>query len=211
MDTYKVVSLSSYSCESDGIDGIPMKVFKTQVNIYTLDTHSLIRINDFPSIPPNGLSEGIIVSGTVNWFAYSTASGDISCVIVSLDLGKECYQEISEPNYDEKPIYLTLGMMRDCLCIFSYSHFFTDVWLMKEYGNKESWIKFIHLPYFGDHDSHYDDIHYQKIYCQKILYIFEDENDVLLVINKEFEKWKWVVCDSKNYTIKSFKIQKDFV
>ncbi|RHN79407.1 hypothetical protein MtrunA17_Chr1g0177031 [Medicago truncatula] len=63
----------------------------------------------FPSMIPNGES-GITVSCTVNWFASSNASGSLSCAIVSLDLGKECYQEILEPNYDGMPVSFTLGI-----------------------------------------------------------------------------------------------------
>lgn len=93
---------------------------------------------------PSG-KEGIIVGGTVNWFANSNVNTRTQA-IVSLHLGKESYQEISQPDYG-MPSNLTLGIMKDCLCVFSRSDSLIDVWLMKEYGNKESWIKLIHLPF----------------------------------------------------------------
>jgi len=71
---------------------------------------------------------------------------------------------------------------------------------MKECGNKESWIKLIRLPYFSDH-ANYD-------YHLKIVYISEDDNHVLLVHN-ELQKWKFVVYDSKNDTIMSSKTHND--
>lgn len=58
---------------------------------------------------------------------------------------------------------------------------------MKEYGNKESWIKLIRLPYFGD----------SGYFFPNILYISEDDTHVLLVF-RENAKLKWVVYDSKN-------------
>ncbi|KEH41859.1 putative F-box domain, leucine-rich repeat domain, L domain-containing protein [Medicago truncatula] len=194
IDNYKVVSAFSHYCESDGT-----WVFKTHVNVYTLGIPSWRRIQDFPSMTPNGKS-GIIVSGTVNWFASSNVPGNLSRAIVSLDLGKECYQEISEPNYDGMPVYFTLGMIRDCLCICSHSNSFNDVWLMKEYGSKESWIKLIHLPYFGDHGYY--------VYRPKIVCISEDDNHVLL-FQDDVPKWNWVVYDSKNDTIIRLKTQND--
>jgi hypothetical protein len=60
---------------------------------------------------------------------------------------------------------------------------------MKEYGNKESWIKLIHLPFFGDY-----------VYLTDIVYISE-ENHVLLVFNRLEQNFKWAVYDSKNDTI----------
>jgi hypothetical protein len=174
-----------------------MKSCKTQVEVHTLGTDSWRRISDFPStMVPRGCNEsGIIVSGTVNWFVYSVVSPRHA--IVSFDLGKECYQEISEPNHG-MPVYSTLGMMRDCLCLFAYSNSFTDVWLMKEYGNKESWMKLIRLPIFGDHGNYVDNL--------KILYISEDDNHVLLLL-KENPGFRWLVYDARNDTKKIFETQ----
>jgi len=43
-----------------------------------------------------------------------------------------------------------MGMIRDCLSLVFHSNSFHDVWLLKECGNEESWIKLIRLPSFGD-------------------------------------------------------------
>jgi len=66
----------------------------------------------------------------------------------------------------------------------------------EEYGNKESWIKLICLPYFGDFGFAYT----------RIVYISEDYNHVLLVF-REDRKLKWIVYDFNNDTMKSLKIQ----
>ena len=199
IDNYKVVFVSCYYFEYEGIH---MKGCKTQVNIYTLGTHSWRRTKDFPSMIPYDES-GIIVSGTVNWLAYSRVPGKLSRAIFSLDLGKECYEEISQPNYG-MPDKLTLGMMRDiCLCIFSHSlslRAFTNVWLMKEYGIKESWVKLIRLRFPTFCDSSY--------FLPKIVYVSEDDNHVLLLF-REDHTLNWVFYNSKNDTAKSLKIKED--
>jgi F-box interacting protein len=112
-------------------------------------------------------------------------------------LGKESFQEIPQPDYGNSKM-LNLGVLRDCLCIFrrESDHSSIDVWLMKEYGNKDSWIKLIRLPYFGDSSSSFT----------KILHISEDNNDVLLVF-MELDKLKWAVYDCKNGIVKSSKIE----
>lgn len=186
---YKVVSVFYDHVVSDGIS-----ISKSQVNVYTLGTHSWRKIQDFPSMMvPCGepcAEPGIIVSGTVNWFAYSNESR----VIVSLDLGKESYQEILQPDY-EMSGRLTMGILRDCLCIVSHSRSSSDIWLMKEYGNKESWMKLIRLPNFRDNGFFHD---------PKIVHISEDGNQVLLLFINLVEL-NWIVYDSKNDTIRIIK------
>jgi len=137
------------------------------------------------------------VSGTVNWLTYCNSSRNL-CVIVSLHLGKESYEEILHPDSGNFNIS-TLDILRDCLCIFSRkkNYSFGDVWLMKEYGNKESWIKLIRLPSFGG---------YGYTVSSRMVYISEDDNHMLLIFSED-RGLKWVVYDSKNDTIKSLKIQ----
>ncbi|KAL5082276.1 hypothetical protein RYX36_010697 [Vicia faba] len=114
-----------------------MKGCKTQVKIHTLGTHSWRRIQDFPPCMVPCGEPGITISRTVNWFAYSDAILSSSQAIVSLDLETESYRQISQPDYGMQ-VNLTLGIMRDCLCVFSHSHSFNDVWLLQKCGNKES-------------------------------------------------------------------------
>ena len=188
IDNYKVVFVFCYG-------GKYNVACKTQVEVHTLGTDSWRRINDFPSMFRCD-RHGVFVSGTVNWLTYCNSSRNL-CVIVSLHLGKESYEEILHPDSGNFNIS-TLDILRDCLCIFSRkkNYSFGDVWLMKEYGNKESWIKLIRLPYFGDFGFAYT----------RIVYISDDDNRVLLVF-REHHKLKWIVYDSKNDTIKSLKIQ----
>jgi hypothetical protein len=77
------------------------------------------------------------VSGTINWLAYK---GDLkSPFIASLDLGNESRQEVLLPDFGKaSPFTLQLRAFRDCLCLFCHG----DVWIMNEYGNKESVVLF---------------------------------------------------------------------
>jgi hypothetical protein len=112
------------------------------------------------------------------------------------------YQEISLP--DLSKYMLTLYVMRDCLCVFDTkdrrSDSVIDVWLMKEYGNKESWIKLFRFPFFDNYAFRTD-----------IVYISEDYNHALLVFRNNGE-FKWIVYNLKNdtITIKNSKIQDNF-
>lgn len=85
------------------------------------------------------------MSGTVNWLAFYGLNSS-SCAIVSLDLETESYQKLW-PDFGMDYRILTLRVFKDCLCILTCSHMFLDVWIMKEYGNIESWTKLYSVPF----------------------------------------------------------------
>ncbi|RHN66085.1 putative F-box associated interaction domain-containing protein [Medicago truncatula] len=160
--------------------------------LLVLGTDYWRRIEDFPY---SGYVNcvGTFVSGTINWFAF----GDLDeYAIVSLDLKKETYQNITPPDL-EKDLW-TLGVVRDCLCTFARSKMLLDVWIMKEYGNKESWIKLYNVPYMEDRGL-----------CAytKALYISDDEKLLMDFYEVGSNILKLVVYDSKNDTLKIHEIQ----
>lgn len=162
-DTYKVVAVNCFESDTNG-----SKVYKTEVKVYTLGTDYWRRIQDFPSGVPFDNS-GTFVSGTINWLAAKDPY--TSWIIVSLDLEEETYQYLLQPDYGAVTVNsVTLGVLRDCLCILAHGDTFSDVWLMKEYGNNDSWTKLFRVPYMGDVGS-----------CPytKALYLTEDDQVLL--------------------------------
>ncbi|KAL2579985.1 hypothetical protein GLYMA_15G101700v4 [Glycine max] len=178
-DSYKVVAIFCYECDGR---------YETQVKVLTLGTDSWRRIQEFPSGLPFDES-GKFVSGTVNWLASNDSS---SLIIVSLDLHKESYEEVLQPYYGVAVVNLTLGVLRDCLCVLSHADTFLDVWLMKDYGNKESWTKLFRVPYMGISDSYL----YTKALC------ISEDDQVLMEFNSEL-----AVYNSRNGTSKIPDIQ----
>ncbi|XP_057438510.1 F-box/kelch-repeat protein At3g23880-like [Lotus japonicus] len=132
-DSFKVIVIFYYVCLAE-----------THVMVHTLGSNSWRRIQDSPCIPYWGCCHnGKFVSGAVNWLTGDGEDGfNRGHGIISLDLGKESYQEFLQPDYGIEVDYLTMGVMRDCLCLLANS----DVWVMKEYGNNDSWTKLFSLP-----------------------------------------------------------------
>ncbi|RHN54039.1 putative F-box associated interaction domain-containing protein [Medicago truncatula] len=163
---------------------VVVAVRKTQVMVHTLGTDSWRLIQDFPSLITGTtyLKSGKFVSGTINWLV---CRGDWS--IVSLDLRTVSYQQILPPDYGEEKFTFKLGVSRDCLCILGdhVSQRVSDVWLMKEFENRESWTKLVSF-----HSDHYYSIN-------KVLYIFVDDQLLLEVM-----KLGLVVYDPINNTLK---------
>ncbi|XP_058203818.1 F-box/kelch-repeat protein At3g06240-like [Rhododendron vialii] len=126
---------------------------EVEVQVCTLRTHSWRRIGigSFPlCLPSDGLVanlNGIFVSGALHWFL----GGSRSRIIVSLDLAKETHGEVMEPHYQRGTslykIRFRLDVLNGCLCILATYYDCTDVWVMKEYGIRESWAKLVTITY----------------------------------------------------------------
>ncbi|XP_058753365.1 F-box/kelch-repeat protein At3g23880-like [Vicia villosa] len=176
-DDYKVVVLlSSILFDNNYYMGIYVE--KTQVKVHTLGTDYWKSIPDFPFGGILVRDSGQFVSGTINWLAYDKNSNwEGHSFIISFDLKKECFRQILQPDYEDiRASARQLGVWKDCMWVVSGR----DVWLMKEYGNKESWTKLF------------------TISCDfwKVKNILEDDQ-VLLESNE-----KMSVYNFKNHTFK---------
>ncbi|XP_058775511.1 F-box/kelch-repeat protein At3g23880-like [Vicia villosa] len=177
---------------------------KTQVKLNTLGTNIWKNIDEFPfGTVPHPKKSGKYVSGTINWLASSRHRSSPH-FIVSLDLGNESYQKLLlPPDYAEVNtnsfLALTLDVFRDCLCIISgHDH---DVWLMKEYGKKESWTKLFTISYKQDPSL--------SFFLEKVIYVFED-GQVLLQIKMPFFRPQLIVYHPRIATFKFVTFPKSF-
>jgi len=133
---------------------------------------------------------GKFVSGSFNWIGFTDSVSPP--VIVSLDLEKESYRALLLPDFGEMYVALTLNVLMDCLCMLCHSDTFSDVWVMKEYGNENSWTRVFRVPYMGGAGSG----PYTKVF-----HVYEDDQVLL-----EFQL-KLVLCNSRDGTFKSLEIQ----
>ena len=182
-DNYKVVSaLRVFEYISGNI------VAEDEVKVHTLGTNSWKSIQVFPFVVVPIQKSGQCVSGTINWLA-SKDTNKSQCFILSFDLGNESYQKVLFPNDIGKvdACTLHLSVLRDCLIMFSGD----DVWIMKEYGNKESWTKLCaisHRPTF-----------------MKAIYVFKDEQ----VLFKCIKGWRcdYIFYNSRDGTSKCIRFE----
>jgi F-box interacting protein len=132
----------------------------------------------------------IFVNGAFNWITYADSDNHS---VVSFDLVIESYRRILPPNYEGENVrYVLLGVLRDCLCFVAYGLELSNVWLMKEYGNEESWTKLYRVPNMNDSIlSRY----------AKPLWVYEDD-EVLMDCSLWAPRIKLVVYDFKNGTFK---------
>ncbi|CAL5210222.1 unnamed protein product [Lathyrus oleraceus] len=167
---------------------------KIEANVHTLGTDYWRRIPNFPG-PALIPMQGIFLMDSVNWLPYGD-SGIVS-FIVSLDLEKESWQKLSLPASDVITVFMTLGRLRGCLSLlFDRRDMFSDIWIMKEYGNEKSWTKLLTVPPMEEPDFYG---------FTMALYISKDDQ-VLMKYLKE-RKYSLVVYDSINNTFNIPKFQ----
>ncbi|XP_073131532.1 F-box/kelch-repeat protein At3g23880-like [Henckelia pumila] len=121
--------------------------YESMVKIYSSKTNSWKRMEDFKGGVPLDDS-GKFASGKLHWSASSKLGLDFRWDIVSLDMKNEEYGIVEQPNYGEREFDSTLGVLGECLCVLcNYLCINADLWVLKEYGVKQSWTKVATVPY----------------------------------------------------------------
>ncbi|OVA03346.1 F-box domain [Macleaya cordata] len=127
--------------------------FGSEVEVYTLGSNSWKKLKNIPYIVSSDLNRpGVLVNECLHWIASpnnglkkNRGSKD-SKVIVSFDINDEIFLEVSHPEQLDDKFGKHLGVLGGCLCLVSSLAMddnveSVDVWVMKEYGVRESWTK----------------------------------------------------------------------
>ncbi|XP_004294751.1 PREDICTED: F-box/kelch-repeat protein At3g06240-like isoform 2 [Fragaria vesca subsp. vesca] len=119
---------------------------------------------------------GKLLNGGIHWLVYRDYGDLSSMVLLSFVLAEEEVREIPlPPRFHNEGGGVYLSVFRDCLCmILGYGE---EVWIMKEYGVRESWTKIrISIPpcewvHSGFRKKYYD------------LLLLEDDENKLVLLN----------------------------
>ncbi|KAK3004585.1 hypothetical protein RJ639_018546 [Escallonia herrerae] len=140
-DDYKVVRIvQSYGYRDDE--------FESKVEIYSLRLNSWKRVRDCPYYLWWKVGFGVFASGVLHWVGSMKPSPrfseNVADLIAGFDVATEEYQLVPQPDNLGKDFELRLGVLRECLCLIcNYKSSHSDIWVMKDYGVKESWTKLI--------------------------------------------------------------------
>ncbi|KAE9455292.1 hypothetical protein C3L33_12789, partial [Rhododendron williamsianum] len=123
---------------------------RSAVHVFTSKLSSWKRIGDFGYFIIRALP-GAVLNGAPHWFAGGDTDGvytNFIKAIVCFDVMEEKFKEVPMPKIFEcEHIYFDLGVLGGCLCgVYNSWESHSDVWVMKEYGVKESWIKLLVIP-----------------------------------------------------------------
>ncbi|XP_026396511.1 F-box protein CPR1-like [Papaver somniferum] len=135
---YKLVTITS-PCSQ--------KITVSEVDVYTLSSHSWKRIDHIP-YKIMGEPPGVFVNGALHWLAKPrpiTSKNKFSQVILSFNMAKEVFTEIPHLEYFDdgnKFKHKCIDVLEGYLAMLcSNSKVGFEVWVMNDYGIRESWTK----------------------------------------------------------------------
>lgn len=135
-DDYKVVRMVEFGFFK----------YDVEVRVYSMRLNFWRRVQDIPcefgvwQWPMGGLSA--VGCGVLHWIGLAPFGN----LIVAFDLLAEEHRLLPGPECDDT---WNLGELGGSLCIFVYNKVGVriDVWVMKDYGVKESWSRMFSVPY----------------------------------------------------------------
>ncbi|GLT55059.1 hypothetical protein SLA2020_282120 [Shorea laevis] len=152
LESTLVNSCNGLICSCDIRMANPIYISNPVTEIYTLGSGAWKRSEHVPPARHRSLF-GTFVNGALHWLV-KLPNG--SLLIRSFDLENEKFQTIPLPSstvFHASFKRSNLGILGDCLCLSSIVMSASsdwdihDVWVMKEYGVRESWIKEVAIKY----------------------------------------------------------------
>ncbi|PWA74290.1 F-box associated interaction domain-containing protein [Artemisia annua] len=188
---YEVCYGFGYESHTDDYKVVAVCKTNNKVKVYSLKTGIWKKVTDFPDA--NLLQDGLFLDGFIYWLDFLPNNLPN---IVSFDLLKETYNQVTQPPYHEGEKMLDLGVLEDRLCIFCSYASFTNIWVLD--GN-DSWRNSLFIMYPQDHAG-WD--RFCQTYCisndGKILLRFAyriciyDLNNSSLTFVNDFDDCQWV-------------------
>ncbi|XP_042509364.1 F-box protein CPR1-like [Macadamia integrifolia] len=140
-DDYKLIRIvqfvddDQYSCDSDSSYSDPCE---SDVKVFSLSTNSWRRIRDMPyRIYYGGF--GVFANYALHWVAGRDLEPDN--FIISFDLQDEEFREVPLPDFLDNYSYMYVGVLGGQLCFLCRISSRFEVWVMKDYGVRDSWVK----------------------------------------------------------------------
>ncbi|XP_074365504.1 F-box protein At3g07870-like isoform X3 [Apium graveolens] len=118
---------------------------KSEVLVFTLGGSTWRNVGAAPYPLERRSHEPIFTNGRLHWVHFGVYDNVRGLIIVSFDLAKEKFYDVPRP--DLSPIdgrNYHLAILNGCLSAVVYGHGLRrdlEIWVMKEYNVKESWIK----------------------------------------------------------------------
>ncbi|KAK1352980.1 hypothetical protein POM88_052818 [Heracleum sosnowskyi] len=102
-------------------------------HIQAIGTNEWRSIGEVPC-QRRGFHQPVLLNGQCHWFDID------KCVINCFNVEEEVFEAVYETPYFEYSLYPEFGLLHGCLCLTTHSHQ-TEVWVMKEYGIRDSWTR----------------------------------------------------------------------
>ncbi|XP_026379934.1 F-box protein CPR1-like isoform X2 [Papaver somniferum] len=120
-----------------------------EVEVYTFGLHLSKTIHTFPHKYPIYVSSHVVfLNGALHWISCNMSKQDIYHGILTFDISNEklMYVPLPEkcilhPEDSKTGLYKAMGVLGDCLSLVLVDAKTVEVWVMQDYGVRESWTK----------------------------------------------------------------------
>ncbi|XP_043688508.1 F-box protein CPR1-like [Telopea speciosissima] len=196
---YEVVRIVRYDVDN----GLRNHSYRVEVLVYILGTDSWRRIGDSPWHIDNGRLPAQLVAGAPHWMGTTR---DLSRqIIVSFDVEIEEFQVVELPNNLGDAGWefeFRLGVLDGFLSLFHFAYAeYLDVWVMKDYGIKESWTKLFTVT---------QQPMLQYYYIVSSPFELLRNGEILLLESVDNEPRKRMFYDPKNQSFRELKVLDEF-
>ncbi|PHT39069.1 hypothetical protein CQW23_22642 [Capsicum baccatum] len=131
-DDYKVVGIFCIFGSGGSYD--------VEVKMYSLKSDSWRNVYDYQGgVLLN--DSGKFVKGKLHWSTTARCAQYTGWEIISIDLTDEKWGKVEQPCFEEGNLDFALGVLENNLSVLCNYRTWADVWVMKEYGVKDSWGK----------------------------------------------------------------------
>ncbi|TMW81019.1 hypothetical protein EJD97_012707 [Solanum chilense] len=197
-------------------------ISKEEVRLYSSNSDSCRTLVHDRSVRAIREKNGIFVKGKLHWakslsedqdqYQHSYNDWDIICIdVTDGEWGKVEKPYYGEGDFDLTPSVGVLGSDLSILC--NYHSLQTDVWMMKEYGVKESWTKMYTMNRPNGHPEGY---RFSPLFCgmsNKGEIFFEDDQSTFIIYDPKNESFigQKVIIDGYRFWEASIYIDESLV
>lgn len=184
LDDYKLVSISQFI-------GLDYQSFESEVKVYSLRTNAWKEIESMPYVLCYTGKMGILVNNYLHWVVTRKLEPEETELIVGFDMGTERFQEVPIPDNVNHHFEMEVGVIENNLCIVANYQEEGDfeVWVMKEYGVKESWTRLFKIAHTRGTIKNVMPLAYSKA-GQEVL--FEQDHEKLVWYDLKSQRLKVV-------------------
>ncbi|GAA0185181.1 hypothetical protein LIER_32469 [Lithospermum erythrorhizon] len=138
-DDYKVLNVLHFR-------GLDFRWLSSSAYVYSLRSNAWRKIRDFPYQLHCKRVWRVYLSGALHTIVFNHYSG-LDPGIMAFDFASEEHRKLPLPHIPVKDFNpVGLDVLDGYLCVLnSLKKHRIDVWIMKEYGNKESWVKLLSI------------------------------------------------------------------
>ncbi|OMP07158.1 hypothetical protein COLO4_07578 [Corchorus olitorius] len=182
-DDYKLVRIAEFLGEDD-------HYVDSEVKVYSLKKKCWKRVKGFPYLLHYKRIYGVLVNNALHFVVSRRSESYAKSLIAAFDLGtEETYEVPLLDLWAEEFYYMLLGVLEGSLCmIANYENSRVDIWVMKEYGVKDSWTKLLSVV---DPQGSFS---YDFIKMKPLVYSRSKDR---VLVNQDGEKFIWYDLTAK--------------